>query len=488
MSFLNETGLAHFWSKLKALLANKSDIGHTHSNYASTVTTTGSGNAITSISQSGNTITATKDSSFASSSHTHTPSNISLSGYTSGGLDPMATNLVGSAASNKSFGLPASAIVVEYSNDGGSTWTSYDSDSRNLFNESRASAYYLGNKTSAGTQTTNSMLRVTIEPTDRYCYFQSVYHWMSTNGNTVVFDLQRSTIGAKNTFTTILTNQPLSGWSGNNIHYFSGGTFGGGSNQTSNTYKYRLIYKMTKVTSSYGAANIQDIRFFGVNVWGVPSSTSGTVGNMVQYNAPYQVDANNKKVTFPETVQATTFSGALSGNATTATTATKLGTTTKGSATQPIYLNAGVPTETTYTLGTSVPSDAVFTDTNTWRGIQNNLTSDSTTESLSAAQGKALKSLVDGKAPASHTHDYLPLSGGTLTGNLSGKYLTGTWLQTTAASDLGNTPQRIAVLDGSGWVYYRTLAEIKQDLGITALEQALANKQDKIESWADLKG
>ena len=45
-----------------------------------------------------------------------------------------------------------------------------------------------------------------------------------------------------------------------------------------------------------------------------------------------------------------------------------------------------------------------YTDTNTWRGIQNNLTSDSTTDSLSAAQGKALKTLVDGKAASNHTH------------------------------------------------------------------------------------
>ena len=57
-------------------------------------------------------------------------------------------------------------------------------------------------------------------------------------------------------------------------------------------------------------------------------------------------------------------------------------------------------------------------NTNTWRGIQNNLTSDSTTDSLSAAQGKALKALVDGKAASSHTHSYLPLSGGTVTGDL----------------------------------------------------------------------
>lgn len=39
---------------------------------------------------------------------------------------------------------------------------------------------------------------------------------------------------------------------------------------------------------------------------------------------------------------------------------------------------------------------AVSTDTDTWRGIQNNLTSDSTSDSLSAAQGKALKTLIDG--------------------------------------------------------------------------------------------
>ncbi len=40
-------------------------------------------------------------------------------------------------------------------------------------------------------------------------------------------------------------------------------------------------------------------------------------------------------------------------------------------------------------------------NTNTWRGIQNNLTSDSTSDSLSAAQGKVLKELVDSKVTES---------------------------------------------------------------------------------------
>lgn len=42
------------------------------------------------------------------------------------------------------------------------------------------------------------------------------------------------------------------------------------------------------------------------------------------------------------------------------------------------------------------------TITNTWRGIQDNLTSTSTTESLSANQGKILKELIDTKANSSH--------------------------------------------------------------------------------------
>lgn len=58
-----------------------------------------------------------------------------------------------------------------------------------------------------------------------------------------------------------------------------------------------------------------------------------------------------------------------------------------------------------YTINASVPSGAKFTDTNTWRGIQNNLSSDSTTDSLSAAQGKRLKGLVDGKAPMNAIHN-----------------------------------------------------------------------------------
>lgn len=79
------------------------------------------------------------------------------------------------------------------------------------------------------------------------------------------------------------------------------------------------------------------------------------------------------------------------------------------------------------------------------------------TTSTNPVQNKAVKAALDSK---------LNTSGGTLTGNLTGQHLTGTWLQTTDATDLGSTPSKVAVLDGSGWVYSRTLAELKGDIGV----------------------
>lgn len=78
---------------------------------------------------------------------------------------------------------------------------------------------------------------------------------------------------------------------------------------------------------------------------------------------------------------------------------------------------------------------------------------------------KADNTALDAKADKTALDGKLDKTGGTLTGNLTGRYLTGTWLQTTASTDLGRTPGKVAVLDDSGWVYYRTPAELKSDIG-----------------------
>ena len=61
---------------------------------------------------------------------------------------------------------------------------------------------------------------------------------------------------------------------------------------------------------------------------------------------------------------------------------------------------------------------------------------------------------------------YLPKSGGTLTGNLTGKYISGTWLQVTEDNHKTNTSAKVAVLDDNGWIYYRAVSELLADLNI----------------------
>lgn len=56
----------------------------------------------------------------------------------------------------------------------------------------------------------------------------------------------------------------------------------------------------------------------------------------------------------------------------------------------------------------------------------------------------------------------------TLPENLTGKYLTGTWLQATATTDLGKAPPYVCVFDANGWLYKRKLSELFSDMGIPA--------------------
>lgn len=69
------------------------------------------------------------------------------------------------------------------------------------------------------------------------------------------------------------------------------------------------------------------------------------------------------------------------------------------------------------------------------------------------------------KTHADSAHDYLPLSGGDLTGALNGKAITGTSLATSGATSLASYT-KVAVLNDSGVVHYTTIANLLNALGI----------------------
>lgn len=58
-----------------------------------------------------------------------------------------------------------------------------------------------------------------------------------------------------------------------------------------------------------------------------------------------------------------------------------------------------------------------------------------------------------------------------INGNIKGVYTIGEWLQTTADNHHTNAAEKIAVIDGSGWIYYRTPAEIRSDLNLYTKEE-----------------
>ena len=168
-------------------------------------------------------------------------------------------------------------------------------------------------------------------------------------------------------------------------------------------------------------------------------------------------EISSKPSTFTPSSHTHNYAGSSSAGGS-ANSAVKLNTNA-GSKLNPIYFSDGKPAACTYTLAKSVPSDAVFTDTNTWRGIQNNLTSNSTSDSLSAAQGKVLKGLIDGKASSSHTHSYLPLSGGNVTG-------------------------RITRSSGGAWISQRDLAIVYQSLTDSSSACPVVAFKTKSGAWA----
>ena len=120
-------------------------------------------------------------------------------------------------------------------------------------------------------------------------------------------------------------------------------------------------YSTLSITQLAGDFSVSN----GTWVESISSTTYGALKASTQINEASSVAWGNvtgKPSSYPPSSHTHSYAGSGSAGGS-ANSAVKLDTATAGSATQPVYFSGGKPVACSYTLGKSVPSNAVFTDT-----------------------------------------------------------------------------------------------------------------------------
>lgn len=211
---------------------------------------------------------------------------------------------------NRSFFFPPANVLIERSTDGGSTWTTvstsdYSNENRGkMFSDVGASGLTIGTGNAALTQ----QLRVTMKSPGSgwYCSLDRAYLRWSNSGHTTSVTIQASTYGAQSTYTNLVNETVISGWSGNDMYKFTRRT-AWGTNNSNHLYNIRFIFKYTAINSSYptNQANLIKINMYGADFWGT-SGTPRYAGHL--YNWDYL-----QNVTFPARLTAQSFKASGNG-------------------------------------------------------------------------------------------------------------------------------------------------------------------------------
>lgn len=341
---------------------------------------------------------------------------------------PIDATLNGRLGANRLAGIKPAGVTIEYSNNGGSTWTNYE-----LTNNEKVAIFTMltcpkslriAGPTAAASA--NSKLRITLDGVDGSIYTQlnKLHIYISTDySNNCTVSLESYDYNSSTEWHSVIKNQPITGWSGWNILNFTlpGSTAFGGTNQNIHQRKIRLTFSNASVTK--GKEN-QGLRIY--NIYGYGGMGWTTPSTLATSGVPYTYDSN-LVVSFPNHIKSSLFVGNVEGDVT--------GNITGNAATASKWKNAR-----TFKIG------------NCSRTVDG---SSDITWPLSdiGAVNKA---------------------GDTMTGNLivgsasigTNGYIEGTWLKTTANISSDRAGNFAIVRDG-GWIYSRTPAQARQDMGLS---------------------
>ena len=257
----------------------------------------------------------TNSNAYATSGHTHSFSQITSRGESfldwggknfSGSYGPIDAAMVPELGANRLAFMPADAVTIEYSRDGGATWTDYgaaDYQKIGLFN-GIGSGFTIGKASSgAGNIATNKyQLRVNIYTgTGRvYTVLNKFVIYLSTSGTnnnwcTIRARKQSDYTAGNDKWTTFADKISVSGWSGYNVINTSGITTYGNTASTQYGHIQFIFGCDTGSTNnSYAGLTINKIFGFGGVGWTTPSTMAKT-GHMYTYDS-------SQNVTFPAAI------------------------------------------------------------------------------------------------------------------------------------------------------------------------------------------
>ena len=257
--------------------------------------------------------------------------------YEAGTTDAIMVTKNSLTRPNRLAFLPADQIIIEKTTDGGTTWVDAgvsDANKAAIFSgtvSGTASIPLLNGAKSelCGLRITFTAMRYNVpegtSETERYNYWNSTYalsaerycnlrylwFWVNANADTIRVKAYRATGANPNTWSQIFnTDFGMTGWSGSDWISFSGGTFGGSTTQTGNTWNWRLeffsrIKDGQTAFQSTTAQQINKIFGYGENAWAISNP-------LMYHDHIYNLDANGV-ATFPYKIVA---SGGVEGNVT----------------------------------------------------------------------------------------------------------------------------------------------------------------------------
>ena len=218
------------------------------------------------------------------------------------GFSPLDAALIPSLGANRFAFVPADAVTIEYSRDGGTTWTDYGASDaiKSTILTKNTYCVNIGKTTTSDTGiTTDYQVRITINTKTAKVYTQirKFVIYCSTNGASgswCTIEAARNT--SPTTFEMFANKQSIEGWSGYNVINTNITTYGNNSSQ----FQYlRFTFGITGLSSTYNSSlAIYSIYAYGGVGWSTPSTLARTG---VIYDFDY-----NQNVTFPNGVYAKT--------------------------------------------------------------------------------------------------------------------------------------------------------------------------------------